>query len=115
MELVMAFKPFRTIRVDANAQPTSKNINDLQLNIEQSISQVLGNDQLDSVIIKNIQLEPGLNKVSHTLSRNIQGWKVIRPRQGYALLWEDAVGNPSPNLLIYMYSAAACLIDLEVF
>ena len=111
----MAFKQFRTIKVDANAQPTAKNINDLQYNVDKAISQVLGKDQLDSILVKDIVLLPGLNKVSHTLGRTIQGWKVVRPRQGYALLWEDVISNPSPNLLIYMYSAAACLIDLEVF
>ena len=111
----MAFKQFRTIKINQGASPTAQNFNDLQQNIDKAVSQVLGKDQLDSVLIPNISIVPGLNKISHTLGRNLQGWTVIRPRQGYALLWEDVLGNPSPNLLIYLYSAAACLIDLECF
>lgn len=111
----MAFHPFRQIRVPPNETPTDKNINDMQNNIAAAINQLLGKDQLDSTLIKNIQLQPGLNKVPHTLGRPISGWQVVRPRQGYAWLYEDAINNPSPKLLIYIYSAAACTIDLLVF
>lgn len=111
----MAFKPFRQIRVSPNQQPTDKNINDLQTNIASAIGQVLGKDNLDRIVLKDIALVPGLNKVPHTLGRPITGWSICRPRQGYAWLYEDAINNLSPNLLIYIYSAATCLIDLEVF
>jgi len=111
----MSFKPFKQIRVPPDQQPTDKNINDLQSNIAGAFSQILGKDNLDRVLLKDISLVPGLNKVPHTLGRPISGWEVCRPRRGYAWLWEDDINNQSPNLLNYIYSAASCLIDLEVF
>lgn len=107
----IAFKPFKQIKVPPGANPTAKDINDVQFNIGQALGQLLGKDQLDVAVVQNISLKSGLNKVSHTLGRNLNGWIVVRPRQGYAWLWEDIEGNPSPNLLAYIYSAAPCTVD----
>jgi len=111
----MAFKPFKQIRIDESSAVSPKAFNDAQNNIAIALAQILGKDQLDSAMIKNVSLLPGLNKISHTLNRNIQGWHAIRPREGYAILWEDVVANKSPNLLVYIHSAAACVVDLLVF
>jgi hypothetical protein len=111
----MAFHPFKKIRVAPGEPVTDKQINATQDNISEAISQLLGKDQLDSILLKNIVIVPGLNKIAHTLGRPIQGWHAVRPRQGYALLWEDAINNQSPNLYVYIYSAAACQVDLIVF
>lgn len=111
----MAFKQTKLLKLDPSATVTPKVVNDLQFNLNQAISQVLGKDSLDVTLLQNQVLVPGLNKVAHTLGRNIQGWYPVRPRQGYALLWEDAINNPTTNLLVYIYSAVNCTVDLIVF
>ncbi len=112
----MSFKPFRKIRVAPNEPITPKNINDVQDNISEAISQMLNKDQLDSTVIKNINLQPGIiNKIPHNLGRNLIGYIVTRTHNGYAFLQDFQDTNPSPNLLLYLQVPAQCTIDLLVF
>lgn len=113
----MAFNSFKQIRVPPGSTPTSKQINDLQTNIAASIGQVLGKDQLDSTVITNISLLPApmINKVSHTLGRNLTGYIVVRCHGGFPLIYDVQDTNPSPSLLLYLMSATAITVDMLVF
>jgi hypothetical protein len=111
----MAFAPFKKIRLTSDQDLTSKNINAMQDNIAQAFQQILGKDSLDEFVVKNLQLQPGLNKVAHMLGRKINGWTMTRPRNGYAFLYEDVDNNQSPNLLLYLHSVNQCTVDLKVF
>jgi hypothetical protein len=111
----VSFKPFKEIRVDPNAPVIAKDINAVQSNIASFAQQFINRDNLDKVLLKDIQLNAGLNKVSHGLGRNIQGWSIVRPRNGYFMGYEDTIANRSPKLLIYIHSATSLLCDIEVF
>ena len=115
----MAFKPFKQTKVPPSQQPTAKQINDLQSNIAETFAQLLGKDQLDSQVLKNITLQPGqwpnINKVSHGLGRALTGYIVCRTHNGYAFLTDFQDRNPSPSLLLYLQVPAVCTVDLLVF
>lgn len=112
----MAFSPFRKIRLVSEDDLSTKNINTMQDNIASSLIQLLGKDQLDSTVLKNIVLKAGvINKVSHTLGRDISGYIPVRSHGGFPLIYDLQDTNPSPNLLLYLASATDITIDLLVF
>lgn len=130
----MSFKPFKQIRVqpmptnsstDPQTQITAlqkqvteltKALNQFQSNASEAFGQVLGKDSLDVAIVKNVSLVPGvINKVSHTLGRNLQGWKITRTHGSYAVITDVQDLNNSPNLLLYLTTPVAVTVDLEVF
>ena len=112
----MSFSPFRKIRVPPNANPTAKQINDNIDNTAAAFQQILGKDQLDSSIITNISLVPGIvNSVSHTLGRKLQGWIVIRNHGIATNIIDLQDTNNSPNLLLNLFVSEACMVDLLVF
>jgi hypothetical protein len=113
----MAYKAFKQIRVPPNSTPTSKQVNELQSNVADAINQLLGKDQLDTMFISNIVLQPApiINKVPHLLGRNLKGYQVVRCHGGFPLIYEIQDTNPSPNLLIYLISATTITVDLLVF
>ena|ERR1700728_1688752 len=112
----MSFKPFRSIKVGPKEEITPKVINDMQYNIAQALGQVLGKDPLDLSLIKNITLYPNtINKVPHQLNRNLQGYFVVRNHGGYAVLTDYQDNNPSPNLLLYLWTPVQVTVDLLCF
>lgn len=112
----MAFKQLKIIQLSANETVTSKHINTVQSNIANALTQVLGKDQLDSIIVKNVQLLPGIvNSVQHGLGRQLSGYIVIRNHGGYSVLTDKQDINKSPELLLYLTTPAYCVVDLLIF
>ena len=112
----MSFHPFRKIRVPPGSNPTAKQINDMQDNIGHAVGQITGKDVLDITLLKDITLLPGIvNKVPHTLGRNIQGFIPIS-NQGYTIGIESVQdSNPSPDLFIYLTAPAQMTVNILVF
>ncbi len=115
----MAFKKFKKLFV-AIADLTEPNnllrvINNLQSNIEESMTTLLNKTQNDSTIVSNIQLTAGqVNVINHTLARNLVGWKLVRVR-GQATIWDTQDDNPGTNLTLWLHTSADTTVDLEVF
>lgn len=112
----MAFKPFRKIRLVNENDLTAKNINTFQDNVSAALSQILGKDQLDSTVLKNVVLKAGItNKVPHTLGRPIDGYITIRCHGGFPWIYDMQDQNNAPELLLYLVSATNITVDLLVF
>lgn len=112
----MSFNPFRKIRVAVGSPITDKQINAVQDNIEIALKPLLNRDQLDSNIIKNISLVPGIvNKVPHTLGRVLQGWIIIRNHGINTAVVDLQDTNTSQHLLLNLAVSEACVVDLLVF
>ena len=112
----MSFSPFRKIKVPPNDTPTAKQINDNIDNTAAAFQQILGKDQLDSSIVSNIKLVPGIvNSVPHTLGRNLTGWIVIRNHGIATNIIDLQDTNKSPNLLLNLVVSVKCMVDLLVF
>lgn len=115
----MAFKQFKKLFIAVSDLTDPDNllriINQLQTNIENSITPLANKTQNDSSILTNIQLKSGqTNIVNHTLNRDLVGWKVIRQRS-QANTWDSQDANKSPNLTLLLHTSADVTVDLEVF
>jgi hypothetical protein len=112
----MAFHPFKKLKIGVREAVDSREINTIQYNIGEALDQLLGKDHLDSRIVKNKVLLPGVvNKVEHNLTRDLQGWIVIRNHGSYSIVWDMQDSNPSPHLLLYLMTPVKCTVDLLVF
>lgn len=112
----MAFKPFKKIKVGPNDAPTAKNINNFQDNVEDVIKQIVGRDELDQHLVKNVVLLAGvINPVPHQLGRNLNGWFVVRTHGSYNQVYDNQDINPSPNLLLYLLTPINVTVDIVVF
>jgi hypothetical protein len=112
----MAFQQFKKVRAAGPEDISTKNINLIQDNIASSINQLVGKDNLDKIIIKNVSLQPKIiNKVPHLLGRTLQGWTIVRTHGSYPLIYDVQDQNNSPQLFLYLMSATSVSVDLEVF
>lgn len=115
----MPFKKFKKLFVSTSDLEEPVNllrvINNIQSNIEDSLSSLIAKTQNDSAIIINQRLVAGQNNViNHTLSRNLVGWKLVRVR-GQANVWDTQDDNPATNLTLWLRTSANVTVDLEVF
>jgi hypothetical protein len=66
------------------------------------------------IILENVGLSSGFNAVNHKLSRDLQGWFIVRQR-GPASIYDLQNGNPMPNKTLSLQSSASVSVDLFVF
>lgn len=66
------------------------------------------------LILKEVQLVTGSNLVNHRLSRNLQGWFIIRQR-GPASVYDTQDTNQQSTLTLSLVSSANVSVDLFVF
>jgi len=62
---------FRKIRVK------DKDLEQVQSNIANTIAPVLRSLIVDGVLVKDIELVNGVNRVNHTLGRPLEGWIIV--------------------------------------
>jgi predicted RNA binding protein YcfA (HicA-like mRNA interferase family) len=66
------------------------------------------------LILKNIALVTGSNKVNHRLGRKLQGWFLVRKR-GSADIYDEQDSNQMPSLTLSLNSSADVTVDIFVF
>jgi len=91
-----------------------KGFNQLNDNLDSIFQALLKKVQLDSVLLQNIPLNPGVNQISHTLGRVLTGWTVIR-LSGPAVIYDMQATNPNPGLYLILNSSIGCNVSLLVF
>jgi len=64
-------KAFRKIRVK------DQQLDDVQSNIANTLNPVLKSLIVDGVLVKDVNLVSGVNRVSHTLARVPEGWLIV--------------------------------------
>lgn len=105
-----------------------RGLNQIQENIAQSLNPLASKPSNDATILTNLSLtafiptSPSvLNKniVNHTLGRKLLGYNVMLLGNGTTnqnvTIWSDQVNNKSPQLTLWLYCSADCLINLEVY
>lgn len=97
-----------------NKLPQQLPIEQLQPKWASIINPMLANPSLNSLILKDIQLQVGSNSINHRLGRDLQGWRVIRKR-GSADIYDTQDDNQIPQLTLSLVSDTVITIDLEVF
>lgn len=78
------------------------------------LNPVLANPALNSLILKNIQLQIGSNNIPHRLGRPLQGWKIVRKR-GPAEIYDNQDQQQLPQYMLTLVSDAVVSVDIEVF
>lgn len=95
-------------------QTASKDLLLLQTNWSSAINPVISLPINQGSILKNVALIMGNNVVNHLLSRNLQGWFIVRQR-GPGEVYDTQDSNPNPSLTLFLNSSLAVNIDLFVF
>lgn len=86
----------------------------LQTQWSSQINPVLNLPINNSIILSNVSLTAGSNTINHLLSRNLQGWIVIR-QTGNANIWDNQNTNPIPDKTLILQSTSGISVDLMVF
>lgn len=111
----MSFKPFRKLRLNLIQDISTKNINTIQDYIAEALQQLLNKDHLDSSILTNIKLLPGLNKIGHNLGRSLGGYIITRCHGGFPLIYDQQDLNTSPNLTLWLVSSTNITVNILVY
>lgn len=101
-------KKFNQLRV-----LTDSTVSRFQDHVAQFTSQLESQPQLDNVILKDVALAAGLNRVEHKLGRVFQGWQLI-DQDTNATVWRDtSIGEK--ELFLSLRTSTACTVSILVF
>lgn len=91
------------------------NTKSVELNrIQDNIDNVITSLQDTSIILKNIKISTGENKINHLLGRKLIGWQIIRLRS-QANIYDNQDNNKNEQLTLILISDQDTVIDLKVF
>lgn len=95
-------------------QTQNQDLNSVQSNIEQFVKPLVSNALLDSVILKNINLEVGDNQIDHKLGRELLGWVIVKTSAASAIYDKQSTNSNSSKLLI-LNASVATTVSILVF
>lgn len=105
-------KAFRKIRVK------EQQLDDVQTNIANTLSPVLKSLIIDGVLVKDIELANGVNRVNHTLGRLPEGW-IIVDRNSAATVFKtiptSAANTITDSSTISLTSSGAVTVSIWFF
>lgn len=115
----MSFKKFKKLFIAisdlSNSDSTLRLINQIQSNVEASVSSIIALTQNDSQILSNVPIQAGMvNIISHKLNKQLSGWKLTRC-DTFCQIKDSQANNPSPHLHLFLETTADATIDIEVF
>lgn len=89
-------------------------INNLQVNVGESLQPLISKFQNDSIILNNINLKSGTtNNINHHLNKILSGWSIIELDTN-SNIWR--VNNKlNQNLILYLQCSFDCTVSLLVF
>lgn len=104
-----SFKGFK--KLDAE----SREVNQLQENIEQFVKPIQNCPLIDGVLVRDICLVAGeVNEIKHKLGRKPIGWLITRKRAD-SRIWDLQDTNPTPGKTLSIACSHACQIDIWIF
>lgn len=99
---------FETVKLDDG--PLAR----LQDRVRKVLDVVTKKPALDHLIVENVALSSGANRVSHGLGRPLLGWTICRLR-GAATVYDQQDTNKSPELFLDLQASAPVLADFLVW
>lgn len=78
------------------------------------LNPLLASPMSTGVLLKSIRLVTGANAINHMLSRNLQGWLIVRQRAA-ASIYDTQDTNSTPGLTLNLVASAPVSVDLYVF
>lgn len=94
--------------------PQKLSLDMMQVRWATELDPLLQNPILKGQVLKNIELKTGANTVPTKLSRNLQGWFIVRQR-GSATFYDEQDFNAYPNLYLTLVSSADVSVDIWVY
>jgi hypothetical protein len=85
----------------------------IQDNLANAIDSIISNPITDSIILRDVSLSSGLNKIDHKMNRTLLGWVIVRINAA-ATVFEN-LANPLPDKRIWLDASANCKVDLLLF
>lgn len=101
-------RSFRKLNTD------SRELNQVQENIEQTFRAVLVAELLGGQLLTDVQLASGANRVQHGLSQPLQGYFVVR-KNGIADIYDTKSSKVVDRNILILNSTASVTVDLWVF
>jgi len=93
----------------------NKEIDDLQNNIDKSLSPLLKDIYLEGNIITSIKLLANQdNVINHQLQRRLTGWEIVR-KKSFADICDNQDRNKTPELTLILRTTDDVTIDIRVF
>lgn len=103
----------------ARVQTEDRLINQLQSNIGLVVNPLQEIPLNQGVLIQNVSLTSGANRIPHGLGRPLIGWFVTRMRTVFRQIYDtdDAVVSPPNDTSLYLYlnSSGTVVCDLFIF
>lgn len=97
-------------------QTESRELNQVQQNIIQTVNQILKCPIISGVqILTNQSLIVGDNVLSHGLSRTLQGWLIVRYHGSWAQIFDNQDSNGTPGTTLILNASAPVKVDVYVF
>lgn len=94
---------------------TDKSLALLQTSWSQIFNPIISLPMLAQNTLTSVALLTGVtNNINHMLSRNLQGWFLIRKR-GAADIYDTQDTNPQPSRTLQLITDADVTVDLVVF
>jgi hypothetical protein len=86
----------------------------LQTQWANQLNPVLSFAPVNGLLLKNVSLLSGDNKVNHLLGRKLQGWMLTRVRSS-AVVYDKQDSNQMPALTLALNASAPVVVDIWVF
>lgn len=105
-------KAFRKIRVSDQV------LDSVQTNIANSLTPVLKSLIIDGVLVKDIELANGVNRVNHTLGRLPEGWIIVdrnSPATVFKTVPTSAANTITDSSTISLTSSGAVTVSIWFF
>lgn len=96
-------------------QSSIREITLLQSTWSQALNPLLSSPINSNVFIQNVALQTGDNVINHLLGRKLQGWIVVRMKDGYVQIYDKQSTNSMPDKTLVLNSSGNGNIDLLVF
>lgn len=86
----------------------------MQSSWAKDLDPVLSNPIVNGILLKNVSLTTGVNRIPHKLNRNLIGWIITRNR-GPQYIYDQQDSEQMPAQFLKLYVGSNVKIDLYVF
>lgn len=98
----------------ALVQTTSKDLNQLQQNISQSLNPILNNQITQGTTIIGQVLKVGQNTINHGLGYALTGYLVVGANAPWSV-YDNQAKNSNPSLTLLLVSQTAVTVNLYCY
>lgn len=107
-------KPTDDIEALIQQKMVERNMGQIQDNVENALAPILSREIVNGILLTNIRLIVGINKIDHGLGRDLQGWLIVG-RNSAGAVYDLQATNKLKSTLLVLQSDAFMTISLWCF